>query len=952
MALGAVIARIVSQYSDKGSKLAQKDINKLNKKFDLMGKRALLAANTAAGAFATLSIKIGKDAVKAAVDDAKSQALLANTLQNVTGASTDQINAVEAQIEALSKSTGVLDDELRPSLQQFLLLTKDVEKAQFLQGIAVQLAAAKNIDVAEATDVVSKAYRGQFKGLQNLGIALDENILKNKDAAGALKATMDATKGATDAANKADPFRKLNRDLQEMYETLGKALLPVIIEFVNYLRDVLVPELTKWIELNRDELQKSLEGIAHWAMTSLNAAIQFDKGLRAINLSLPELISNLTLMLGVLNLIALSKTFGLVITELTAMRVQSIAAATATTAAATGTAAVGTAAATAGAAVTTHTLFLQKMSGFLGKIIPQTGKFAKGIALIGTAFKVLGKLPIIAKLILLFEAIMLLGKAFNWLKDKIGGTDEVIRKKVIVPTNQAETAAREYFDAWTERTEQQKKDAEILAQIAKDKAAADKRAAQEARIAAIKANIAKKFGVKLLDEETRAEVDAKAILYNLERGRNNAQAELIKQSRILEALNKAALEEEIKLRTRLQDILKAYSDDQKVDIVEIGILAKLWGTTSDAAALYVDQIIAVADQKISDDEVKNLSAMWGISKEQAAKYLDFVNVVSDGKISDAEINNLAKKWNMTKLEVMQYADFIIAVQDQNLNDEEVQRLKDKWGLTNEQVTAYILAIGAPVKYAGTILDPNSIKALETAWNAALAALIKYKNALGQTGFTNLLPNNTDPNAPGNKPDAIADANAAAAAAAKAAADAAAALAESEAALAASKANAAMEYAKAKAAGDSHQAALFAAQVSPSKIAAGESGAIGAASIAAQLKAAEQALAQQRNAATYAAFKAKERADEMAATTSSLLSTSAYDPYADEAEKARIRRMQGFQSTTLSNAAGISGGNLMAAPIVNVTVQGSVTTEQDLVSAVRNGLLYGQSNGNTLTLQAI
>jgi len=949
VAYSAVIARIASQYSDKGTKAAQKDIAKLNKKFDAMGKRAVLAANAAAAAFVALSIKIGKDAVKAAVDDAKSQALLANTLQNVTGASTETVKAVEAQIAALSESTGVLDDELRPSLQQFLLLTKDIEKAQFLQGIAVELAAAKNIDVATATDIVSKAYRGQFKGLQNLGIALDENIVKNKDAAGALKATMEATKGASAAANKADPFKKLNRDVQELYESLGTALLPVMVEFVNYLRSTVIPALEEWVRVNREEIQKSLQEIVDKATGFLNSLIEVDKMLRTFNLSLVGVVGEVTKLLAVVNLVVAGGILRGLITDSIKM--------------------AGAVSILEKSSATGKILaFFTKMGAAGSALAPLGTKIAKiGVALAGFAkgssfaarafgllFKVFNaffKLSPLGKIVALFYGVQLLAKGFNWLKDKISGTDEVVRKKVIVPVQNAQQATIDYFDAWTERTVQQKKDAEILAQIAKDKAAADKRAAQEARIAAIKAQIAKKFGVKLLDEETRAEVDAKAILYNLERSRKNAQAEIIKQGEILKALNKAALEEEIKLRSRLQDILKAYSDDQKVDIVEVGILAKMWGTTSEAAALYVDQILAVADQKISDDEVNNLSIMWGISKDQAAKYLDFVKAVSDGKISDSEINNLASKWNMTKLEVMKYADFVIAVQDRDLNDEEVQRLKDKWGLTNEQVADYILAIGAPVKYTGTILDPDSIKKLEQAWLAALAALIKYKNALGNGGFNNLLPDNTDPNAPGNDPKIIADANAAAAAAAAAAADAAAALAESEAALAAaaaaSSASAAKDYALAKLIGDTDAMAAAAAKVNPSTIAQAESGAIGAASIAAQLAAAEKQLAFDRNMATYAAFQQKERADAAAAAVASATTSSAYD----YDERFRFMNMSA-QSNTLTNAKAITGGNLMAAPVVNVTVQGSVTSEQDLVSAVRNGLLATQYNGSGLTLQAI
>ena len=104
-----------------------------------------------------------------------------------------------------------------------------------------------------------------------------------------------------------------------------------------------------------------------------------------------------------------------------------------------------------------------------------------------------------------------------------------------------------------------------------------------------------------------------------------------------------------------------------------------------------------------------------------------------------------------------------------------------------------------------------------------------------------------------KAEADAAAQAKADAAAKAAADAAAA-----------KAAVLSGYATAKASGDMNAAALFAAKVNPSALAAQESGSIGAASIAAQLKAAENALTASnaviKQASTLASFKAKEAAE--------------------------------------------------------------------------------------------
>ena len=55
---GAVIARIISQYSDKGTKAAQKDIAKMGKQIDAWSKKVVKSyavAGVAAAAFAYLA---------------------------------------------------------------------------------------------------------------------------------------------------------------------------------------------------------------------------------------------------------------------------------------------------------------------------------------------------------------------------------------------------------------------------------------------------------------------------------------------------------------------------------------------------------------------------------------------------------------------------------------------------------------------------------------------------------------------------------------------------------------------------------------------------------------------------------------------------------------------------------------------------------------------------------
>ena len=111
MSTAAVVARIATQYSDKGSKAAQKDIARLTKKFEAFGKKAQKSFKLAIVATAALSVKIGKDAVQAAIDDSKSQLILANAMINATNATKDQVAAAEDYIEKTMFRVNVADEE-------------------------------------------------------------------------------------------------------------------------------------------------------------------------------------------------------------------------------------------------------------------------------------------------------------------------------------------------------------------------------------------------------------------------------------------------------------------------------------------------------------------------------------------------------------------------------------------------------------------------------------------------------------------------------------------------------------------------------------------------------------------------------------------------------------------------------------------------------------------------
>lgn len=275
MATGAIVARILTQYSDKGSKAAAKDINKLGKNFDAFAKKSVKAFGLAAAASAAFAVKMGVDAVKAAMQDEKAQTILANSLRNTVGASDAAIASVEEYISKQQLLVNVADSALRPSLSALLVATKDLTQAQALQAIALDTSAATGKDLQTVSIAIAKATTGNVGALKKLGIPLSDNIVKTKDFAGAMDVLKDAYGGAAGALAKTDPLTTLNLAFGEVQETLGFALLPVVKEFANYIITDVLPVVQSWIDLNKDKLATSLTNIAELVVALGKAVFGF-----------------------------------------------------------------------------------------------------------------------------------------------------------------------------------------------------------------------------------------------------------------------------------------------------------------------------------------------------------------------------------------------------------------------------------------------------------------------------------------------------------------------------------------------------------------------------------------------------------------------------------------------------------------------------------------------------
>ena len=225
----AIRIPIVTEFNSKGVKQAVKQFKQL----ETAGEKAQFAikkaAIPAAAALATVAAGLF-DATKAAMEDAAAQQSLARQLQRSTKATDAQIAANEEWISTQGQLLGVTDDELRPALAGLARATGSIAKAQKGASLAMDIAAAKNISVAQASKILERAYGGnltavakfvpEMKGMIQEGATLEEVMAKlNQKFGGEAAAAAETTQGK---------FKRLKVAMDETKESIGEALLPVI----------------------------------------------------------------------------------------------------------------------------------------------------------------------------------------------------------------------------------------------------------------------------------------------------------------------------------------------------------------------------------------------------------------------------------------------------------------------------------------------------------------------------------------------------------------------------------------------------------------------------------------------------------------------------------------------------------------------------------------------------
>lgn len=217
-----VAVDLVTKLKDKGFKDLQKNTKSSEKALAALGKKLATVFGAAA------LTKFAKDSVKAFIADEKAAKSLTRTIGNLGLAFEDA--RVKKFIADLEKTSGVLDDSLRPAFQKLITTTGSVAKSQELLKLALDVSAGSGIDLVTVASDLSRAYVGSTKGLKKYSLGLTDAELKSKSFTDIQKILNDQFSGQN--ATRLDTYQgkvdQLNIAFENFKETIGRDLITAL----------------------------------------------------------------------------------------------------------------------------------------------------------------------------------------------------------------------------------------------------------------------------------------------------------------------------------------------------------------------------------------------------------------------------------------------------------------------------------------------------------------------------------------------------------------------------------------------------------------------------------------------------------------------------------------------------------------------------------------------------
>lgn len=195
---------------------------------ETMGKRVEQSGSKASDSLkkmqqvaGTMGAAIGAAALltsKAAAESEASAARLETAFTNAGYSLSDFQERID-QLNSKGLSLAFDDEDVQDSISNLITATGDAERAFGDLSIAQDIARARNISLAEATNIVIAAETGRFRSLKAMGIVLDENAT-SQEALAALQ-TKYAGSAQAYSETSAASYERLGNAIENYMETAG-----------------------------------------------------------------------------------------------------------------------------------------------------------------------------------------------------------------------------------------------------------------------------------------------------------------------------------------------------------------------------------------------------------------------------------------------------------------------------------------------------------------------------------------------------------------------------------------------------------------------------------------------------------------------------------------------------------------------------------------------------------
>jgi hypothetical protein len=242
------------------TKGAQTSLSSLNKATASISRK-MTGALAAIGLGFSLRTVINEleESAKAAVEDSKSQQILALAMENTGMASAKNVQQAESFIASMQTTAAVADDKLRPAYQKLFIATGDVTESNRLLKIALDASAATGKDLDTISQAMAKSLAGSDTALNKLIPSLKGSKTPIDDMAAAFA-------GAAEQAANTDPYARISVIFQDIQEQIGMQLLPVLNDFSTWLA---TPEgqekMQQLVDLAKDVIA-NFSAMAKWVL--------------------------------------------------------------------------------------------------------------------------------------------------------------------------------------------------------------------------------------------------------------------------------------------------------------------------------------------------------------------------------------------------------------------------------------------------------------------------------------------------------------------------------------------------------------------------------------------------------------------------------------------------------------------------------------------------------------